>query len=714
MKKQAKLVISTLLLFSFLGGCNSNSSTSTSIVPTTTNPSTSDPSTSSDVPVTGLSLDKESITVDIDEGFSLTATITPEDATDKTISWSSSNNKVELSATSGEAITVTAKDAGSATITASCGNLTATCVVTINEQPKVKIYSHDEHQLIDSVQQEINGVYVDITDTGSDDNVFYYRALEDVNVRVHLSENGYYDPLGLTVGETDMDIDSNGYVTFVADSGEYDFMSITPYFINHTPSTGTNEFHVTNTDHLTIKLYDSDKLNHEITSADSYDVVYAKVTSSDPDYFARSLDFKKSSETYYSKATYDANTGLYHFTTPNADDIDVTATEGNNALLKDTDVPGTYFSIWLTSSTKGITNFDDNKKIVIGSDGSMKRLHGDVTNRSDQITSYTNSTLHTESYQDLPYGENFVFTNDNGSDGFRAPSYVNYDILAIKKQNTNDLDSAYKVDGEIFTISGNRYALINVTYNSNPYFSFLVDYTNKTFKTSVTINMIYGEKISDDKVIYEVYDGTTKLFGVSYTGDGGTANRIPLVSPYGVYSGSNGDFILANSTIGVYDDASFVAVIDGSQVTLSNATRRIVLALDTTNFTYTVVSDEEVISTIPDLKNKAFTCHFHRDEDWVTDEFDCDLVFTFNDYASDDEITTTLSGYSYYTATFTVSYNLDTNVITLTLASQTYAWNTIGSTYTALMADGQMTMQKDYNNILNTKNCVFYCPDFHL
>ena len=714
MKKQAKLVISTLLLFSFLGGCNSNTSTSTSTVPTTTNPSTSDPSTSSDVPVTGLSLDKESIIIDINEGFSLTATITPEDATDKTISWSSSNNKVELSATSGSSITVTAKDSGIAAITALCGNLTATCIVTINEQPKVKIYSHDEHQLIDSVQQEINGVYVDITDTGSDDDVPYYRAVENVNVKIHLSENGYYDPLGLTVGETDMDIDSNGYVTFVADSGDYDFMSITPYYVDHSPSTGSVSLSVADTDHLSLKVYDNTTLRHEITSADPYDVVYIKVTSSDNDYFARKVTYKKSSDSYYSDATYDANTGLFHFSVPNGETVNVTAVEGNNNLLKDTDVPGTYFSIWLTSSTHGINAFDGNKRIVIGSDGSMKRFIGDNENRSDQITSYTTSTLHTESYQDLEYGENFVFTNDNGDNGFRAPSYVNYDILAVKKQNTNDLDSAYKVDGEIFTISGNRYAVIVVTFNDNPYFSFLVDYNNHSYKAGVTVNMIYGNKISDAKVIYEVYDGTDKLFGVSYTGDGGYSNRIPLVSPYGVYTGSAGDFVLANDTIGVYEGVSYVAVISGTQVTLSNASRRIVLNLDTTLNTYSVVSDEEIVSTIPNMKGLTFSGSFYGkwDEETVNG-----TRFVFNNYTSDDDIQVTFTGYGSYYATFNVTYDLDTNIITMSLikSSQAYPWITSDDfQITALMAEGQMTLKKDLNNVVTFKDAVYYCPDFHL
>ncbi|MDE6049635.1 MAG: Ig-like domain-containing protein [Paramuribaculum sp.] len=73
--------------------------------------------------------------VELTEGESTTlkAIITPENATDKTATWSSSNEAVATVSATG---LVTAIKAGTATITASTANgLTATCTVTVKEKP---------------------------------------------------------------------------------------------------------------------------------------------------------------------------------------------------------------------------------------------------------------------------------------------------------------------------------------------------------------------------------------------------------------------------------------------------------------------------------------------------------------------------------------------------------------------------------------------------
>lgn len=81
--------------------------------------------------VTGVSLDKTNATVYVGRNTTLTATIAPADATDKTISWSSNNESV---ATVDDGV-VTGVAAGTATITATTkdGNYTASCVVTVEE-----------------------------------------------------------------------------------------------------------------------------------------------------------------------------------------------------------------------------------------------------------------------------------------------------------------------------------------------------------------------------------------------------------------------------------------------------------------------------------------------------------------------------------------------------------------------------------------------------
>ena len=80
------------------------------------------------VAVTGITLSQTSLSLEVGKTATLTATVQPSDATDKTVSWSSSNSAVATVSSSG---VVTAVKEGSATITASAGGKQATCTVTV-------------------------------------------------------------------------------------------------------------------------------------------------------------------------------------------------------------------------------------------------------------------------------------------------------------------------------------------------------------------------------------------------------------------------------------------------------------------------------------------------------------------------------------------------------------------------------------------------------
>ena len=85
---------------------------------------------SSTVSVTGVSLNKNSTTLVVGGTETLTATVSPSNATNKNVTWTSSNTSVATVSNG----TITAKKAGSATITVKTqdGNKTATCSVTVN------------------------------------------------------------------------------------------------------------------------------------------------------------------------------------------------------------------------------------------------------------------------------------------------------------------------------------------------------------------------------------------------------------------------------------------------------------------------------------------------------------------------------------------------------------------------------------------------------
>ncbi|MBQ9547707.1 MAG: Ig-like domain-containing protein [Bacteroidales bacterium] len=80
------------------------------------------------VDVTGISLSETSKTLNPGESFMLTATVTPDNATDKSVKWSSSDETVVSVEQNGK---VTALKTGTAVITAKAGDKTATCTVTV-------------------------------------------------------------------------------------------------------------------------------------------------------------------------------------------------------------------------------------------------------------------------------------------------------------------------------------------------------------------------------------------------------------------------------------------------------------------------------------------------------------------------------------------------------------------------------------------------------
>ena len=91
------------------------------------------------IPVTGVSLDKTQITIKVGESETLTPTITPEDATNKKVSWTSSNDNV-ATVEDGKVVGV---QPGSVTITVTTedGAKTAECPVTVksNLAPSVTV-----------------------------------------------------------------------------------------------------------------------------------------------------------------------------------------------------------------------------------------------------------------------------------------------------------------------------------------------------------------------------------------------------------------------------------------------------------------------------------------------------------------------------------------------------------------------------------------------
>lgn len=88
--------------------------------------------TEPDIPVTSISFDYETLEMDPGDSLTLNVTIEPENATDKSLAWSSSDENIVDVDDNGK---ITAISSGTATIQAysNSGQVTATCTVTVKE-----------------------------------------------------------------------------------------------------------------------------------------------------------------------------------------------------------------------------------------------------------------------------------------------------------------------------------------------------------------------------------------------------------------------------------------------------------------------------------------------------------------------------------------------------------------------------------------------------
>ncbi len=97
------------------------------------------------VAVESVTLNKTELTLEVGGEETLTATVTPDDATDKTVTWSSDNTAI-ATVENGK---VTAIAAGTATITAKAGDKTDTCSVTVNAAVTYTVTEEEWNEALD-------------------------------------------------------------------------------------------------------------------------------------------------------------------------------------------------------------------------------------------------------------------------------------------------------------------------------------------------------------------------------------------------------------------------------------------------------------------------------------------------------------------------------------------------------------------------------------
>ena len=118
-----------------------------------------------EIAATAVTLSERSLELDAGESVTLTAAVTPANASDKTVTWSSSNESVAAVAEDG---TVTAGAGGTATITATAASgVSASCTVTVTST-----VNEDGWNLRQSDNRDPDAVYPDYPDVPDFGKVF--------------------------------------------------------------------------------------------------------------------------------------------------------------------------------------------------------------------------------------------------------------------------------------------------------------------------------------------------------------------------------------------------------------------------------------------------------------------------------------------------------------------------------------------------------------
>ncbi len=473
----------------------------------------------------------------------------------------------------------------------------------------------------------------------------------------------------------------------------------------------TIAFSLVNSEHITLSLYGDEEGKTEIKDGYvPYKEVYVKATSSHEDYAVKTIvctypgtrDGATVTLSNDITSYYDDSLGLYKFTYPMTDGpVTINVTEYNLKAYADSDFVGDYgiadFSY--PSAHKDITSFDAKGIFSIAESGDLTYTPGGsatakegycVSGVDSGANSLTLSQTSSKTASNIICdGKVIVF------DTYLEKSYesTNYISLGVKKANPS---SAYGIYASQFTIGEDNYIVASFYEGTSLIENILVKRGDKNAVTlDVNVNMLEGDRVSDENAIFRVTKDDSALLSVGYTGAGGANNRVSLGEEYGIYTDGDGKSLYLNgSGIATYDGASYGYVLaeDGVTITLSSNDGTVKGTIDKTAMSFAVAEKEEASMPWVGKTYKGVPQYSASDDDT---SYSNTYTLTFASSGTTLTWTELIGGRAYYTAEsveYTVEngntiktkfYNVANTKDKSSGASITLAYNASGDYFTA-------------------------------
>ena len=177
------------------------------------------------VRVTGVTLDKTTLSLEDGDIYTLQATVIPDYAANPKITWSSNKTSVATVSSSG---VVTARDLGTATITAKTedGAFTAACEVTVNKKRGNNLSLNEEKITIDEGESQDVRVFLPAGYYGQDIEYIDYSSNDSSDVIADISYEDDYDDedeyITFTIeAEDDVEGEATIYIKMIIDGEWY-------------------------------------------------------------------------------------------------------------------------------------------------------------------------------------------------------------------------------------------------------------------------------------------------------------------------------------------------------------------------------------------------------------------------------------------------------------------------------------------------------------